>query len=112
MRVDYRVYPVENPPPGIPNRESDWLPILTDIDIRNGVEGEMRGIVAGAQARVWYHKVKLVVLAEMVEIDAGFIDDLPFAGILGRADFLQHFVVTFSHEYQPPGMEIARIRRA
>jgi len=48
----------------------------------------------------------------MIDIVAGFCPTLTLAAILGRHGFFDNFVITFSHEYDPPGMEISRIYRA
>ena len=82
------------------------------LKIEDGQKSVLSGVVAGAQGAVYYHNVKLKVAGDIIEINAGFYDNLSLAGILGRHGFFEHFTVTFDPANQPPGMEIARLYRA
>ena len=79
--------------------------------IQSGTRGPLAGVVGSSVGEAFYHKVKLVLGGDFIDILAGFCPTLTFAAILGRHGFFENFVVTFSHEYSPPGMEIARINR-
>lgn len=82
------------------------------LKVETGEVGELRGVVAGAAAKVYYHNVRLCLAEHMVLIKAGFYDKLGCAGILGRHGFFEHFSVTFDPSNIPPGLEITRIHRA
>ena len=82
------------------------------LKIEDGQKSVLSGVVAGAQGAVYYHNVKLKVAGDIIEINAGFYDNLSLAGILGRHGFFEHLTVTFDPANQPPGMEITRLYRA
>jgi len=46
--------------------------------------GQLKGVVDGPPANVFYHDVKLCLGENIIKIRAGFYDRLSFAGILGR----------------------------
>jgi len=72
---------------------------------------EQRSGIGGIQ-KVWVHPVQLFVGSNLLEIEAAFTKSLPFAGLLGRRGFFEHFKVTFDPSANPPGLEIERILRA
>ena len=82
------------------------------LKIEDGEPGELRGVVDGPPARVYYHHVKLCLAEHIIPIKAGFYDKLGFAGILGRHGFFELFNVSFDPSNNPPGLEITRIHRA
>jgi hypothetical protein len=82
------------------------------LKVETGEVGELRGVVAGAIATVYYHKVQLCLFEHIVSIKAGFYDQMGCAGILGRHGFFEHFSVMFDPSNTPPGLEITRIHRA
>jgi hypothetical protein len=82
------------------------------LNVESGAPGELKGVVDGPPARVYYHSVKLCIAEHIVTINAGFYDKLGFAGILGRHGFFKHFTVLFDPSNNPPGLEITRIHRA
>jgi hypothetical protein len=43
------------------------------IRVNDGPEGDVGGIIAGAQSKVYFHNIKLVVGADIVDIQAGFL---------------------------------------
>jgi len=57
------------------------------LDIETGVIENMTG-VSGAKTPVYLHNISLYIPGDIVTIQAGFCDDLPVAGILGMAGFL------------------------
>ena len=81
------------------------------LRIEEGEPGNLRGVVDGPPATVYYHPVKLCIAEHIISITAGFYDKLAFAGILGRHGFFEHFTVSFDHCNNPPGLEITRIHR-
>ena len=81
------------------------------LNVETGEVGQLHGVVAGAIARVYYHKVRLCLAEHIITINAGFYDNLSCAGILGRHGFFEHFSVLFDPSNTPPGMEITRIHR-
>jgi hypothetical protein len=48
----------------------------------------------------------------ILKIKAGFTQELPMAGILGRNGFLEHFRVVFDPSDVTPGFEIERFYQA
>jgi len=82
------------------------------LDVASGEQGELKGVVEGAPASVYYHTVKLCVAEYIIKIRAGFYDKLPFGGILGRHGFFEHYDVRFDPCGTPPGLEILRVNRA
>ena len=54
------------------------------IKIQSGPEGDLGGVVGGTRSKVYYHNVKLVVGADIIDIKAGFSWDLT-ENLLGRS---------------------------
>jgi hypothetical protein len=48
----------------------------------------------------------------MLRIRAGFVDNLPVAGLLGRRGFFENFIITFDPSAEPPGFDLERLGRA
>jgi len=48
----------------------------------------------------------------MLKIRAGFVRDLPVAGLLGRRGFFENFIITFDPSATQPGFDIQRLGRA
>jgi hypothetical protein len=80
------------------------------IKIDSGAEGDVWGIIPGSGSRVYYHNVKLVVGADMVEIKAGFSWDIT-SNLLGQTGFFDNFAVSFHPAFEPPCFDIQRIQR-
>jgi hypothetical protein len=80
------------------------------IKILRGPEGDLGGVIPGPRSKVYYHDVKLVVGADIVEIKAGFSWDLS-ENLLGQIGFFDNFTVTFDPSPQPPCFEIHRVHR-
>lgn len=53
-----------------------------------------------------------MLLGNMFKIKAGFVADLPLAGLLGRIGFFEYFKITFDPSTSPPGFELERIYKA
>jgi hypothetical protein len=79
------------------------------IKIKSGVEGPLGGVIYGPAAKVYYHKIKLIVGSEFIEIKAGFSSEIS-QNLLGQIGFLDQFHVTFDPRLHPPCIEIERIR--
>jgi hypothetical protein len=79
------------------------------LNVENGEEDRTIG-VSGKPTTIYLHDVSLHVPGgHILRINAGFTDELPMAGILGRNGFLEHFRVLFDPSGEPPGFEIQRI---
>jgi len=80
------------------------------IKINNGPEGDVGGIIAGARSKVYFHNVKLIVGADIVEIKAGFSFDIT-ANLLGQTGFFDNFSVSFNPAFEPPCFDVSRVQR-
>jgi hypothetical protein len=80
------------------------------IKVTTGAEGDLGGVITGVRTKVYYHNVKLVVGADMVEIKAGFSWDLT-DNLLGQIGFFEHFSVAFDPSSHPPFFELHRVHR-
>jgi hypothetical protein len=80
------------------------------LRIEKGEEDVTTG-VSGQPTKIYLHDVSLYVPASIIKIRAGFTDQLPLAGLLGRTGFFEHFKVTFDPSNNPPGFELERIHR-
>ena len=83
------------------------------MKLKEGECGELGGVVGNARkGEVYYHEIKIKVLADIIPVVAGFSEDLAVAGILGRRGFFEDFSVTFDPCGTPPGLDLQRIHRA
>jgi hypothetical protein len=80
-------------------------------EYRKGEPDETVG-VSGVPTKIYRHNVSLHVLGNIFKIRAGFTDQLPLAGLLGRVGFFEHFKITFDPSSNPPGFDLERIYRA
>ena len=80
------------------------------MKIVDGPEGPLGGIIPGSRGKVYYHKTKLVVGTEILEIKAGFSWDIT-TNVLGHFGFFEHFTVTLQSAFEPPCFELQRIHR-
>jgi hypothetical protein len=80
------------------------------LDVEKGEEDYTTGI-SGKPTKIYLHDVSLYPPAHIIKIRAGFTDELPLAGLLGRKGFFEHFKVTFDPSNNPPGFELERIYR-
>jgi hypothetical protein len=81
------------------------------LSIEEGEIEETIG-VSGKPSITYLHNISLYVAGGIIGIRAGFANDLPIAGMLGRKGFFEHFKVTFDPSSDPPGFEIERIYKA
>jgi hypothetical protein len=81
------------------------------LKLKDGLKGDLGGVVGGAKGEVYYHKVKLCIGTHMILINAGFSEKLSVAALLGRHGFFEHFSVLFDRRTIHPGFEITRIYR-
>jgi hypothetical protein len=69
------------------------------LKIAQGELSETIGI-SGAKTAIYLHNVSLYVPGGyMFKIRAGFTNELPIAGVLGRIGFFEHFKITFDPSY-------------
>ena len=79
------------------------------FEIEKGEEDQTVGI-SGRPTTIFLHDVSLYIPGGHVfKIRAGFTEELPMAGILGRKGFFEHFKVLFDPSGNTPGFEIDRI---
>lgn len=81
------------------------------LDILKGEVEETVG-VSGKPTPTYLHNVSLYVMGGIIKVRAGFTDQLPLGGLLGRIGFFEHFKITFDPSSEPPGFEAERIHRA
>jgi hypothetical protein len=72
---------------------------------------DLGGIVGGAVAPVYFHKIKILLGTEQVTTMAGFSEQLSVAGLLGRRGFFENFTVKIDSSTNPPWFELERINR-
>jgi hypothetical protein len=80
------------------------------FSIESGKEEDTIG-VSGKATKIYLHKVSIYVMGGIVGVTAGFCDDLPLAGLLGRRGFLENFKFTFDNSSKPPQFELTKIVR-
>lgn len=81
------------------------------IDVTSGPDGPLGGVIGDAMGKVYYHKVKMLVAAEYIDIIAGFSPQLSIAALLGQIGFFDNFVVTMDYTPDPPFLDLHRIYR-
>ncbi len=80
------------------------------LNVEKGQEEDTIG-VSGQPTKTYLHNVSLHVPGHMIKVRAGFTDQLPLAGILGREGFFEQFRITFDPS-GTPGFELERIHCA
>jgi len=80
--------------------------------LEDGVRDELRGVIGGPKAPMYFHKVKIIVFGHSFETMAGFSSDLSVSGLLGRRGFFENFIVNIDPSTSPPYCEIEKIHRA
>ena len=78
--------------------------------VEHGIPGDLKGIISGPKASLYYHKIKVLINSEQFETMAGFSPRVSVAGILGRRGFFENFVVTIDSSVTPPVCNLQRIR--
>lgn len=81
------------------------------MNIEKGTKGSLGGVIGGPKCDVYYHRIKLVIGTDYIEIIAGFSDRLSQAGLLGQVGLFDNFIVTFDNTPHPPCFELQRIQR-
>jgi len=80
------------------------------LKIKKGTEGPLSGVISNVPpAKVYYHKIKLLIGTDLIEITAGFSWDIS-QNLLGQIGFLDHFIVTFDPVPNPPSFSIQRVQ--
>ena len=82
------------------------------MNLRDGAHDVLGGVVGGSKGDVYYHQIKLKIMADIIPIIGGFSGDLSTAAILGRHGFFDNFIVTFDPCAEPPGLRVERVHRA
>lgn len=80
------------------------------FNIEKGEEETTYG-VSGKATKLYLHPVSIYVASTIITVTAGFCDDLPLGGLLGRRGFLDHFIFTYDSSSHPPQFELTRISR-
>ena len=81
------------------------------INLESGIRDELGGVIGGASAPMYFHKVKILIGSTIFETVAGFSSALVVAGILGRHGFFDNFTVTFDPSEYPPQIDLTRLQR-
>jgi hypothetical protein len=81
------------------------------LKLKDGERGDLGGVIGGVRREVYYHKIKLKVMADIITITAGFCEQLSVAAILGRHGFFEHFTITFDPTNTLPGLSLERFHR-
>ena len=79
------------------------------LNLTAGDRGLLGGVVGGSRGDVYYHKIKLKVLTDIIPIVGGFSENLSVAAILGRIGFFDKFTITFDPANSPPGLVLERL---
>jgi hypothetical protein len=80
------------------------------FNIEKGEEEETIG-VSGQLTKMYLHTVSIYVMGAIIPVTAGFCDEIPLAGLLGRRGFFENFKFTFDSSSNPPQFELTRIVR-
>lgn len=80
--------------------------------LEDGVRDDLRGVIGGPKAPMYFHKINIIVFGDSFETMAGFSHDLSVTGLLGRRGFFENFVVKIDASTSPPTCEIEKIHRA
>lgn len=85
---------------------------LLGINLTDGPEENIGGVIRGPQDPVYFHKVKIYVEMDwIIDVIAGFVKKLQVPGILGRNGFFDNFYVRFDQSAIPPQVEITKIEK-
>ncbi len=80
--------------------------------MEDGIKADLGGVVGGARADMYFHKIKILVGSYQVTTMAGFSTDLTVAGLLGRRGFFEDFIVKIDSSTNPPYFDLEKINRA
>lgn len=81
------------------------------MDVEKGEVEQTIG-VSGLATVTYLHNIALHVAGNILRIRAGFTNNLPLGGLLGRMGFFEYFKITFDPSSEPPGFELERIHKA
>jgi len=81
------------------------------MNVRSGTVGPLGGVIGGSRGDVYYHKIRMMVAGESLEIKAGFSYELSVPALLGQIGFFDNFTVSFDNTPHPPCFEVNRIQR-
>jgi hypothetical protein len=56
--------------------------------LEDGVKNDLRGVIGGPKASMYFHKVKVLVFGDFFETMAGFSRELSVTGLQGRRGFI------------------------
>lgn len=79
--------------------------------MEDGVRDDLRGVIGGPKAPMYFHKVQVLVYGDFFETMAGFSRELSVTGLLGRRGFFDNFIVKIDASSSPPYCEIDKIHR-
>jgi hypothetical protein len=82
------------------------------IRLKEGIRGDLAGVVGGKVADLYFHKIKILVGSYQITTMAGFSEELSVAGLLGRRGFFEDFVVKIDSSTNPPHFDLDKINRA
>jgi hypothetical protein len=82
------------------------------IRLEEGIKTDLGGVIGGAIAPLYFHRIKILVGSYQVTTMAGFSDKLSVAGLLGRRGFYDNFIVKIDSSTDPPFFELDKINRA
>jgi hypothetical protein len=82
------------------------------IDLESGIRDDLKGIIGGPSAPMYFHKIKVCLGSWSFNTMAGFSTALSVGGILGRRGFFENFKVTFDPLTLPPSIELEQIHRS
>lgn len=82
------------------------------MQVEDGTEGPLGGVIGGVQKKVYYHSVKIKLLGQILTVRAGFSIELSVLAILGRSGFFDNFTITFDPCNDPPGLVLERFHRS
>lgn len=79
------------------------------MDIRDGIPGNLGGVIGGLKGELYYHRIRLFAAGESYDITAGFSPTLSVPALLGQLGFFDHFIVTFDYAPHPPCFDVQKI---
>jgi len=79
--------------------------------VEGGIKDDLRGVIGGPKAPMYFHRVRVLVFGDFFETMAGFSRDLSVTGLLGRRGFFQNFIVKIDASTAIPHCEIEKIHR-
>jgi hypothetical protein len=81
------------------------------IVLEDGIKSDLGGVVGGAKADLYFHRVKILIGGYQVTTMAGFSKNIAVAGLLGRRGFFEDFVVKIDSSTNPPYFDLEKINR-